>query len=140
MGQIFSLSEAASIGLHAMVLIARSDAGLNVQAIADKTGSSKHHIAKVLQRLTKDNLLSSVRGPSGGFTLKKDPKAVTLLDVYESIEGRIEINDCPLNHEVCAFENCLMSNLSQAVTLQAKEYLRSRTLDSYLGQDAAIIC
>lgn len=132
MSKIISLSEASTIGLHAMVLIARSVDGLNVQAISDRTGSSRHHIAKVLQRLVKENYLTSTRGPSGGFVLKKKPEEINLLQIYECIEGKIEISNCPLDHEICAFEKCLFNNLTQQMTKQAIEYLESRTIASYL--------
>jgi len=132
MSKIISLSEASTIGLHAMVLIARSGEGMNVQAVADKTGSSRHHIAKVMQRLVKDNLLTSTRGPSGGFILKKKPTEINLLQIYECIEGKIEITKCPLDHEICAFDRCLMENVTQTMTKQVIQYLESRTLASYL--------
>lgn len=132
MSKIITLSEASTIGLHAMVLIARSGEGMNVQTVADKTGSSRHHIAKVMQRLVKDNMLTSTRGPSGGFVLKKKPTEINLLQIYECIEGKIEITNCPLDHEICAFEKCLMNNLTQTMTKQVIEYLESRTLASYL--------
>ncbi len=132
MSKIVSLSEAATIGLHAMVLIARAGEGMNVQTISEKTGSSRHHIAKVMQRLAKDNFLTSTRGPSGGFILKREPKEITLLEIYECIEGKIEVSDCPLDHTICAFEKCLMSNITQTMTLQVRDYLQSRTLESYL--------
>ncbi len=132
MSKVVTLSEASTIGLHAMVLIARAGEGMNVQTIADKTGSSRHHIAKVMQRLVKDNLLTSTRGPSGGFILKKDPDEINLLQIYECIEGEIEVSDCPLDHEICAFEKCLMNNLTQTMTKQVIEYLESRSLASYL--------
>ena len=96
MAKIFSMSEAASIAIHSMVLIARNKDGINAVKIAEQTGSSKNHISKVAQRLVKDDLLKSVRGPSGGFTLKKDPADITLLDIYQSIEGPLEITDCPM--------------------------------------------
>ena len=50
MSKIVTLSEAASIALHSMVLIARSEEKLNVGQIAEKIDSSKHHVAKVMQR------------------------------------------------------------------------------------------
>ena len=81
------MSEAASIGIHSIVLIARAENGINAVKIAETTGLSKNHISKVLQRLVKNDLLKSVRGPAGGFTLKKPPENISLLDVYESIEG-----------------------------------------------------
>jgi Rrf2 family protein len=130
--KVFALSEAASIAIHSMVLIARSDKSLNVIRIAETTGFSKNHIAKVLQRLVKNDLLKSVRGPAGGFTLRKAPVEVTLLEVYESIEGQMEIKDCPLTYEICNFEQCVMGNVVNKMTLEFKKFLQQQTLKNYL--------
>jgi Rrf2 family protein len=132
MSKIFSLSEASSIAIHGMVLIARSDSGLNVIKITEFTGFSKNHIAKVLQRLVKNDLLKSVRGPAGGFSLKKNPEDITLLDIYESIEGPIDITECPLAYEICNYDKCVMGNVVNKMTLEFKKFLQEQTLRSYL--------
>ena len=132
MSKVFSLSEAASIAIHSMVLIARAENSLNVIKIAEMTGFSKNHIAKVLQRLVKNELLKSVRGPAGGFTLRKKPVEVTLLEVYESIEGPMEITDCPLSYEICNFNQCVMGNVVNKMTLEFKKFLQEQTLKNYL--------
>ncbi|MFA8449936.1 MAG: Rrf2 family transcriptional regulator [Bacteroidales bacterium] len=132
MAKIFTLSEAASIALHGMILVARSKEMMNVTHIAEKTGSSRHHVAKVFQRLVKENIVNSLRGPSGGFFLKKNASEVTLLEIYEAIEGKIEINACPLDKQICPFEKCIMNNITSKMTLQYKEYLASQTLESFL--------
>jgi len=132
MSKIFALSEAASIAIHSVVLIARSKEGINAVKIADFTGFSKNHIAKVLQRLVKSDLLKSVRGPSGGFTMKKDPKDLTLLDIYQAIEGPIEVSDCPLAYEICNFERCLMGNVINRLTSEFRKFLEDQTLENYL--------
>lgn len=132
MAKIFSMSEAASIAIHSMVLIARNKDGINAVKIAEQTGSSKNHISKVAQRLVKDDLLRSVRGPSGGFTLKKSPTEITLLDIYESIEGPLEITDCPMATEVCHFDQCIMGNVVNKMTSEFKKFLQEQTLKSYI--------
>jgi len=132
MSKIFALSEAASIAIHSVVVIARAEKGINVVKIAEFTGFSKNHIAKVLQRLVKNDLLKSVRGPAGGFTLKKLPREVTLLSIYESIEGPIEISECPLLNEICNFDKCLMGNVVNKLTAEFKKFLQEQTLESYL--------
>jgi len=133
MSKIFALSEAASIAIHSMVLIARSEDGINAVKIAEFTRFSKNHIAKVLQRLVKSDLLKSVRGPSGGFTMKKDPKELTLLDIYQAIEGPIELTDCPLANEICNFELCLMGNVINKLTSEFRKFLQEQTLSAYLN-------
>jgi Rrf2 family protein len=130
--KVFSLSEAASIAIHGMVLIARSEKGLNVLKVAEMTGFSKNHIAKVLQRLVKNDMLKSVRGPAGGFTMRKAPGDITLLEIYEAIEGPLEITDCPLSNDVCNFDKCVMGNVVNKMTLEFKKFLQSQTLKSYI--------
>jgi Rrf2 family protein len=132
MSKIFTLSEAASIAIHSMVLIARNDKGINAVQIAEQTGLSKNHISKVLQRLVKNDLLKSVRGPLGGFTLKKMPKYISLLSIYETIEGTLGVTDCPFSYEICAFEKCLMGTVINKMTLDFRKYLKTKTLADYM--------
>ena len=132
MAKIVTLSEAASIALHGMVLIAKDEQNTNVQTIAEQTTSSKHHVAKIMQRLVKDDYLESYRGPKGGFKLKKAPHEITFLDIYESIEGKIIASSCPLDKQICGFERCIMNNITLKMTVQFRDYMQSQTLADYL--------
>lgn len=132
MSRILTLSEAASIAIHGIILVARSDKLVNVNHIAELTSSSRHHVAKVFQRLVKEGFVNSNRGPSGGFSLKKNPADISFLDVYEAIEGRIEITKCPLDKPICPFNKCIFKNVIRDITLDFRKYLEEQTLDQYL--------
>ncbi len=132
MSKIVALSEAASIALHGMILIARSKKSMNVLAIAERTNTSKHHVAKVMQRLVKAGYLSSQRGPSGGFLLRKNPEDINFLDLYEVIEGKIEIGGCPMDKQICPFDKCIMNNVTNKMTVEFRDYLREQRLSEYL--------
>ena len=132
MSKIVSLSEAASIALHGLILIAREGESLNVIKIAERTSTSKHHVAKVMQRLVKAGFLYSQRGPSGGFALKKKPEEINFLDIYETIEGNIEISTCPMEKPICPFDKCIMNNVTNKMTSEFKNYLKEQTIDQYL--------
>lgn len=132
MAHVINFSEAAFIALHGMVLVARSDELTNVIKISEVLDSSKHHVAKVMQRLVKEGYLNSFRGPSGGFVLKKDAAEITLLELYETIEGKIEIGDCPLDHPVCKFDKCIFNNVTRKMTEEFVEYMRTETLANYI--------
>lgn len=132
MSKIVSLSEAASIALHGMILIARQKEGMNVTKIAEQTSTSKHHVAKVMQRLVKSGYLTSHRGPNGGFELKVPTEKINFLDVYETIEGKIEINTCPMDKPVCPFDKCILNNVTSKMSKEFREYLSSQTLDQYI--------
>ena len=133
MAHVIQFSEAAFIALHGMVIVAQSDDLVNVVQISDKLKSSKHHVAKVMQRLVKDGFLHSHRGPTGGFVLKKEPKDISLLDLYESIEGKIDIGDCPLDNPVCPFNRCIFNNVTRKLTEEFVNYMKVETLDKYVN-------
>jgi Rrf2 family protein len=132
MSKIVSMSEAASIAVHAMVLIARSEKNVNVNLLAEKTGASKNHIAKVMQRLVKQNLIKSTRGPTGGFVLGRSASKINLLEIYESIEGQIQVEGCPMEKQVCPFDKCLMGGIANKLSLEFKNHLKKQTLNSYM--------
>ena len=92
----------------------------------------KNHISKVLQRLVKHGVLKSVRGPQGGFSLKIEPEAITLLNIYESIEGTLQVTDCPMSHEICGFDNCIMGNIVNKMTTEFRKFLNEQSLKDYL--------
>ena len=133
MAKIVSYSEAASIGLHGMVLVARAGETINVQKIADLTGSSRHHVAKVMQRLVKEGFLSSNRGPSGGFKLNIEPARITLLQIYEAIEGQVKVINCPHEKQVCPFDKCILGNVVSSMTQTFRDHLSSNTLSDMMG-------
>ena len=132
MAKLVHFSEAASLALHAMVLIAKTDNHVNVGSLATEMGASRNHLAKVLQQLVKYNFLKSVRGPSGGFVLNKPADQITVLEIYEAIEGSIDVPECPLDRKICPFDKCLMNGLVADVTMQFKKYFQEQTIEDFV--------
>jgi len=84
------LTEAASLGLHAMAMLARHEGRrITNQVIARKLHASSHHLSKVMQRLVHAGLVRSTSGPQGGFVLAKSADRITLLDIHEAVEGTV---------------------------------------------------
>jgi len=123
-------SEAVSLALHSMVLLSKSRTPLTVKEMAEKTGASFHHLAKVFQRLRKAQLVVSTRGPRGGFTLSRPPERITLLEIYEAIEGPVLERICLLGEQECPFGECIFGGLLGEFAHRFREYLASHTLES----------
>jgi Rrf2 family protein len=132
MAKVVTLSEAASLAIHAVVLIGGSERLINVNKIAEATASSKNHLAKVMQRLVKSGLVSSTRGPAGGFVLKKSAEEITLYDIYFAVEGPIELQDCPLDRPICPFDKCIMGGVIHKLTNDFKKYLIESKVSSFI--------
>ncbi len=56
--------------------------------------SSPAYLNEQLQALARAGIVSSTPGPKGGFTLARDPSAITVLDVVNAIEGTDEVFRC----------------------------------------------
>ncbi len=129
LSKILNISEAATIAIHSMALIARSKELLNAQEIAKITGFSKNHISKVLQQLVKYHFLISTRGPKGGFVLKHNPEEVSLMEIYRAIDGEIEKGtNCKMHCDNCPFNSCIFGGLSQKFSREFSEYLTTKNL------------
>jgi len=128
MPKIVNFSDAATIGIHSLIVLAREKSTLNAIQLSEKICASRHHIGKVLQRLVKDGFLQSNRGPTGGFSIKKDPAVVTVYDVYRSIEGEVDLGECPYDDKVCPIDKCIRDNIIKKISLDFIEYLKASTI------------
>jgi Rrf2 family protein len=138
MSKPIALSEAVSIGIHGMILIAASKIPVNVVQIAKQSGTSRHHVAKIMQRLNKEGFLLSTRGPAGGFILSKPADTISFLEIYEAIEGKLEIPACPMDKKVCPFNKCITDNIMSRLSLEFKKFLEEHTLGAFLEDNRRI--
>ena len=124
MSNLLKISEAASMALHAMVLMAADpDTRLSTREIAALLKGSEAHMSKVLQRLSKAGLVRSVRGPRGGFILGANSAEITLLDVYEVIEGPLVLKSCVLGAPICSGKTCIFGDLLKKTNKEIWDYL-----------------
>jgi len=133
MSQMIQLSEAASIALHGVAFIARAPGDyFTARQIAESSGASENHIAKVLQRLVKAGVLRSVRGPHGGFALQRPREEISFLEVYEAIEGKLTEGPCPLHRGTCPFKRCMFGDLLTKVNAELLDYFRAKKIADFI--------
>jgi len=129
MSQVFKLSDACSIAFHAMTMLAAFPARMiHAREMARTFKVSEAHLAKVMQRLARAGLVKATRGPHGGFELARDSHDITLLQVYEAIEGPLHEQTCLLGEPACAGGNCILGGLLQTINHQVKSYLQNARL------------
>ncbi len=61
-----------------------------------------HFLGKILQDLSRKGLLKSQKGPSGGFSLKRAPGEITLLQIVEAVDGDSLLHKCVLGFAECS--------------------------------------
>jgi Rrf2 family protein len=123
MSRLVHISEAASLAIHSLALIASSKVRLNAKKIAEILHVSQNHLAKILQVLTKNEYLTSNRGPGGGFILKKNADEVSMLEVYQLIEGNVDCQFCGITENTCPFITCIFGGKPDKLTNEFVDYL-----------------
>ena len=131
MANMFHASEAASLGLHAAALLARSPERLvPVKELARVLEASAAHLAKVLQALERAGLVKAVRGPSGGFQLARPAARVSLKQVYEAVEGPFGDGRCLFGVRACRGDGCPLGGFTRSLSARIVDRLgRTRLSD-----------
>lgn len=78
---------------------------LGVKEIAEALNVPGPFLAKLLQQLSRHHLVSSTKGPNGGFYLNKANRQASLKGVVESIDGPEIFTSCILGLPVCSSKN-----------------------------------
>lgn len=125
---LLKISEAVSLGLHAMAVLARQEKMMPMIQVAQVLEVSQTHLSKVCQRLVKAGLLDGQRGPKGGLTLAKPSTEISLLDIYAAIEGEMDLCDCLFGRPMCHTQ-CVMGDMLQRVNREVSHYFHNTTLD-----------
>lgn len=101
-------SKTAKYGIRAVLYLAvhsSPERKVGVKEIAESLDVPQHFLAKILQQLSRHNLISSTKGPSGGFYMNPENLQENLRKVVESIDGPDVFSSCILGLPVCSSEN-----------------------------------
>ena len=79
-------------GLRCLVQLThayKAKTSLTIPEIAGEEGLSTPYVGKILSTLRGGGLVTSVRGRSGGYTLSRNPRAITLDEALSVLGGRL---------------------------------------------------
>ncbi len=134
MNGLVRFSEATTIALHCAAAMAQQPGRtVNARQLADVFHVSVAHLAKVMQRLTRAGIAVSSRGPRGGFQLARPPETISLLDVYEAVEGRLGPANCLFSRPVCNGDCCLFGSTLETAVAELHRRLRTTRLSDLQG-------
>jgi Rrf2 family transcriptional regulator, iron-sulfur cluster assembly transcription factor len=77
---------------------------LGSKFVAEKLNMPQPFLAKILQDLTRKSIISSNKGPHGGFYLTEDNLKNSVLDIVTCIDGLEKFNQCFLGLHTCSNE------------------------------------
>jgi Rrf2 family protein len=72
-----------------------------VSVLAEQEGVPEVFLRKIMQRLNRAGIVESRQGPFGGYRLARPAGEVTLLDVLETVQGPLVMNECFADPGIC---------------------------------------
>lgn len=105
MGILFSRQ--CEYALQAVVYLAKKPEGerTSIKEISSTLKIPHHFIGKILQDLAYKGLLTSLKGPTGGFGLSRSAKNISLFNIVEAIDGTSLVNSCVMGFPDCGGKN-----------------------------------
>ncbi len=127
---MFAVSARTQYAIRAMSCLAkRPDRSATAAEIALAESIPAKYLEGILSRLKASGLIESERGKNGGYSMAKDPAAISMLEIVEAIDGRIKPVTCVDAPGACAFGgDCHPRNFWIGLKATIDAYLAERTL------------
>lgn len=124
-------------GVHILAFIAKQHeagmASVGASRIAEDQGIARDYTLQVLHRLREGGLLTSTRGPHGGFSLSRSARDISLRDIMQAAEGatfEVICESKPLTAERCAPESlCGLRMVWYDLQDHINSYLETQSLE-----------
>jgi len=109
------------------------------EAISEQLGTSPSYFQKILRKLVRADLISSVPGVKGGFKLMKKAEDIRVYDIYLAIEGQQSIySSSGIFDDMFELEEenkcCLLTDLMEEAESVWKTVLKRETIASLLSE------
>ena len=109
----------------------RENGPVTLAEVAKQLHIPKAFLSKILQQLTRGGIVQSAKGPTGGFVLCQDPKALSIRTIVEEIEGSRMLFECYADNSNCQhFGKCRILGMFEKVRLEM-----DRVLDQFVLAD-----
>lgn len=97
------LTRAADYGVRVMLHLAKigQNRRVSLPALVASTAAPASFLSKVLQQLTRARLITSRRGPNGGFQISTRGRQASMCEVLDAIDGPMCLNLCLSDSRTC---------------------------------------
>ena len=132
------LSTKAQYAVQAMVSLNLHGHGtpMTLKEIADREGLSLAYLEQLFVKLRRGEIVTSVRGPGGGYILARPADAIRVDEIIDSVEETLVPVSCMDNAGQCACtDQCATHSVWHGLANRIRDFLSSITLED-LTQEA----
>ncbi|MDH0659491.1 MULTISPECIES: Rrf2 family transcriptional regulator [unclassified Empedobacter] len=126
------LSKTCEYAIRALTFIAQQTKDgnkISIKDVAKGIDSPEYFIAKILQEMTRKDLLQSTKGPTGGFHLNETNLNNSLANIVKEFDGDKIFNGCALGLKQCSETSpCPLHDQFKGIRNNLKQLLESTTI------------
>ena len=125
------LSQTAVYALRACLTLADSqdDGPVTVDEIFTRLSVPRNYLSKILHALAREDILSSTRGPGGGFQLSRPATSLTLAEVIRPFDDLPVDAGCILGRSRCSdADPCPAHDRWKEVSNSVRDFFNKTTL------------
>jgi Rrf2 family iron-sulfur cluster assembly transcriptional regulator len=113
---------------------------VSINILSEEEKISSVFLEQIFFKLRKAGIVSSVRGPGGGFCFARSLEKLTVKDLLDAAGEDLNVSPCDKHTEECSrIGGCLSHHVWVKTTELVNEYLRSLTLASLLEKNDIVV-
>jgi Rrf2 family iron-sulfur cluster assembly transcriptional regulator len=110
---------------------------VTLAGISERQDISLSYLEQLFGKLRRHNLVDSVRGPGGGYTLAKPLETVSVADIIRAVDEPIDATQCGGKENCHEEHRCMTHDLWVSLNEKIYEYLDSVTLGDLVEKQQA---
>lgn len=126
------LSNTSKYAIRAVIYLAlysSTEKRIGIKEISSKLDIPTPFLGKILQRLAKQKILSSTKGPHGGFSLKIPANDISIMEIVEIIDGTESFDVCVIRTTKCSHdEPCSLHDKISPLRSQMRSVFMTETI------------
>ena len=105
---------------------------LSIAEIAEAIDTPEPFTAKILQTLARHEIVSSAKGPGGGFFIPENSEPIIVMDIVHLIDGKHAFERCGLGLKECDESHpCPIHNEFKSYASRLKKLLETKTIQDF---------
>ena len=116
---------------------------VTLAAISERQHISLSYLEQLFGKLRRRKLVSSVRGPGGGYNLARVPQTITVAEIVSAVDEALDATQCGGKENCHDEKRCMTHDLWATLNEKMYDYLSSVTLGDLVahqsGKPVAVI-
>jgi Rrf2 family iron-sulfur cluster assembly transcriptional regulator len=125
----YAVTAVLDLALH------QDEGPVSLAAISERQQISLSYLEQLFAKLRRNNIVSSTRGPGGGYRLSGDVEDVSVSDIILAVDETCKVVDCGDSDGCHGDYQCLTHDLWQELSTEIRTFLDGIKLSEIMQQD-----